>query len=149
MNNRNKQSTTSLLARLNQVSLKEIDTFIAGCEKKLSTEAYFSDFFASHEIKPSTIVKACQGYISKSYLYDLLGGKKNNPSRDNVLLICLGAHMNFKETRRTLELFHHRPLYPKETRDAIIAICINNEIFDIAVINDRLFEHGEKLFIAE
>ena len=100
----------------------------------------------SHDIKACDIVKECQGYISKSYIYDILSGKKLNPSRDNVILICLAAHMDLKMTRRTLEVFNHRPLYPKDPRDAIIAICINNKVFDIASINDRLFEHDKKLF---
>jgi hypothetical protein len=100
-------------------------------------------------MKTADILKNCQGYISKSYVYDLINGKKLKPSRDNVLLICLASHMNLKVTRRTLELFNHRNLYPKDKRDAIIAICINNKIYDIASVNDKLFEYGEKTFTNE
>ena len=52
----------------------------------------------------------------------------------------------FKETRRVLELFNLRPLYPKDDRDAIIAICINNKVFDVSDINERLFDYGLKTF---
>lgn len=143
------KSTTSLLNILNQTPLQDIDAFLADNQYENSVNKHFSEYFYKNDIKSSDIVKRCQGYISKSYIYDLINGKKNNPSRDNVILICLAAHMNLKETRRTLELFNHRALYPKDARDAIIAICINNKVYDIANINDRLFEHEEKIFSVE
>lgn len=137
----NTESTTGLLNVLKNTKIDELEDYIADNAINLCINQHFSDYFYKKNCKPSDIVRKCQGYISKSYIYDLLNGKKNNPSRDNVLLICIAAEMNLKETRRTLELFNHRELYPKDERDAIIAIFINNKIFDIEQINDRLFEH--------
>ncbi len=145
----NTDSTTSLLNILNQTHIDDLDEFLADHQFSNSASEHFSKYFSTHDIKASAIVKECQGYISKSYIYDILSGKKTNPSRDNVILICLAAHMDLKMTKRTLEIFGHRPLYPKDNRDAIIAICINNKVYDIANINDRLFEHEEKLFLID
>lgn len=50
--------------------------------------------------------------------------------------------MNWKETRRTLELFQLREIYVKDPRDIIIATAINQEQFDIDQINDKLAAHG-------
>lgn len=57
-------------------------------------------------------------------------------------MLCLAAHMNWKETRRTLELFQLREIYVKDPRDIIIATAINQEQFDIDQINDKLAAHG-------
>ncbi len=135
------KSTTSRLNILKGTKINDIDDYLSDNGHLIKASDYFSDYLYKKNIKASDIVKKCQGYISKSYIYDLLNGKKVNPSRDNVILICLASNMNLKETRRTLELFGHRNLYPKDNRDALIAIFINNNIFDIPIINDSLFEH--------
>ena len=138
--------TTSLLNILNETPINDIDEFVAEYGVEFNTGEFFSNYMYKHNIKSSDIVKKCQGYLSKSYIYDLLNGTKANPSRDNVILLCIAFHMDLKSTRRTLEIFGHRELYPKDSRDAIIAICINNGIYSIEEINDRLFEHNEPTF---
>ena len=87
------ESTTGLLNILNNTDIEELDDFIDEHGHSISIGEFFSDYLYSHNIKSSDIVKKCQGYISKSYIYDLLNGKKTNPSRDNVILLCLAADM--------------------------------------------------------
>ena len=82
-----------------------------------------------------------RGLISKSYVYDILGGVKTNPSRDIVLILCIAAGMDRKLVRRVLENYGHRDLYVKDTRDIIIATYINNKEYDIDRINDELFQY--------
>lgn len=142
----NNQSTTSLLEILKNTPIDELDNFIAENDGTYKINEYFSTYMYKNNIKTSDIVNNLKGYISKSYIYEILNGTKTNPSRDNIILICLAAKMDLKSTRRTLEIFNHRNLYPKDNRDAIIAICINNGIFDIESINDRLFEYSEPTF---
>ena len=77
-----------------------------------------------------------RGLISKSYVYDILGGVKTNPSRDIVLILCIAAGMDRKLVRRVLENYGHRDLYVKDTRD------INNQIYDLDRLNDELFRYG-------
>ena len=105
-------------------------------------ERYLSRHASTPSITTAEIVSRCKGLISKSYIYDLLNGQKTQPSRDIVLMLCLAAHMNWKETRRTLELFQLREIYVKDPRDIIIATAINQEQFDIDQINDKLAAHG-------
>ena len=86
-------------------------------------------------------IGGCRGLISKSYVYDILGGVKTNPSRDIVLILCIAAGMDRKLVRRVLENYGHRDLYVKDTRDIIIATYINNQIYDLDRINDDLFRY--------
>lgn len=142
-------STTELLNKLNHTSLAEMDDYLTSTPNSGKPVTYFSEYLAAHNIPVSQLVKSCQGYISKSYIYELLNGQKSNPSRDNLLMLCLSAHMNLKDTRRTLEVYRQPSLYPKNSRDAIIGICINNQVFDIACVNDTLHNKGEALLGAE
>lgn len=139
------KSTTDLLYVLNKTSLDDLDNFLDQNNGN-SISDFFSEYLHSHNLTPARIAKTCQGFIAKSYVYSLVNGEKTNPDRDKAILICLAAEMNLKETRRVLELFNLRPLYPKDDRDAIIAICINNKVFDVSDINERLFDYGLKTF---
>ena len=68
--------------------------------------------------------------------------RKTNPSRDVLLILCIAAKMDRKSTRRMLEVYGHRDLYVKDTRDIIIATYINNKNFDIDAINEELYRYG-------
>lgn len=143
------ESTTALLNILSHTSSEEIDKFCKEhLDKSGSIIEYFNNFTNPDKggISPAAVAKNCAAYMSKSYVYDLLNGQKSNPSRDKLLLICFSLHMNSKQTRRTLEMFGHRPLYPKDKRDMIISICINEKIWDIDKVNEKLATHGEIIF---
>ena len=62
--------------------------------------------------------------IEKSYYYQIFKGTRN-PSRDKVLRLCIGAGLSMRETTRALELSQLAPLYPKNRRDIIISVAIN------------------------
>ena len=135
--------TTELLHLFSKVRTeKDMERYLSRHASTPSIQDYFNEYFASHSITTAEIVSRCKGLISKSYIYDLLNGQKTQPSRDIVLMLCLAAHMNWKETRRTLELFQLREIYVKDPRDIIIATAINQEQFDIDQINDKLAAHG-------
>lgn len=135
--------TTELFHLFSKVRTeKEMEQYLAQHTVTTSIRDYFNDYIASHSVTTAEIARRCSGLISKSYVYDLLNGQKEQPSRDIILILCLAAHMNRKETRRTLELFQLRDLYVKDSRDIIIATAINLENFDIDAINDKLAAHG-------
>ena len=50
--------------------------------------------------------------------------------------------MNFAETDRALELAGERRIYPKDERDARIAIMINQGIKDVEDVNLMLESYG-------
>ena len=134
--------TTELLDVLNKLKPSEMDEFIQNYGKKAGNGAIFSEYIAGHNIEVSEIVKRSKGMVSKSYIYDILGGVKKNPSRDILLILCIASRMDRKYVRRVLENYGQRDLYVKDTRDIIIATYINNQIYDLDQLNDELFRYG-------
>ena len=83
--------------------------------------------------------------INPNYVYQLINGRKKNPGRDKVLAICIASGMDYRETNRALEVAGHRALYPKDERDAWIAISINNGERDVVKVNELLDSKGLKV----
>lgn len=133
--------TTELLNVLNQLKPSDMDEFIQKYGKKTGNGAIFSEYIAEHNIAVSEIVRRSKGLVSKSYIYDILGGVKKNPSRDILMILCIACRMDRKYVRRVLENYGQRDLYVKDTRDIIIATYINNRIYDLDQLNDELFRY--------
>lgn len=95
---------------------------------------------AKHDLKISQIIK--NSGISQSYAYEILNGTKPHPSRDYLLALCLGAHMDLKTTQHALRIAQLGELYAKVPRDAAIMMHINNEKWNLIDINIFLKEHG-------
>ena len=102
--------TTELLDVLNKLKPSEMDEFIQNYGKKAGNGAIFSEYIAGHNIEVSEIVKRSKGMVSKSYIYDILGGVKKNPSRDILLILCIASRMDRKYVRRVLENYGQRDL---------------------------------------
>lgn len=139
--NMQEKSTTELLDILNQMDKSQMDSYISQYGSTKPNTSIFSEYMADHGISTASVVKICEGHISKSYIYDILNGVKTQPSRDIALILCIATKMSRKMVRRVLETYNHRDLYAKDTRDIIIATHINNKEFDIDVINDALFQY--------
>lgn len=138
-----KETTTSLLNTLLNTDAEHMNNFINHIDADRRPCDVFHEYFARTNLTPAVAVNGLKGLMSKSYIYEIFGGNKVNPSRDALLLICLALNMNFKETKQVLESYQLAPLYPKDKRDAIIGICINNKIYNITLVNDKLFEADE------
>lgn len=143
------ESTTSLLHILNHLGKENMDSYIQEHGSVTQNTNIFSEYIAEHDITTASIVKNCSGYISKSYIYEILSGLKTQPSRDIILILCIAARMDRKMTRRVLETYHHRDLYAKDTRDIIIATYINNKDYVLDSINDELARYQLPLLNAE
>jgi hypothetical protein len=79
--------------------------------------------------------------VEKSYYYQIRKGTRT-PSRDKVLSLSIGAGLSVKETNRALELNGSAPLYPKNRRDIIITVGINQHasLIDINILLDKYGE---------
>ena len=67
------------------------------------------------------------------------GEKK--PSRDKLIAIAFGLHLNVEETQRMLKLGRHSELYARVARDAVILFAIQREK-DIWETDDLLTDKG-------
>lgn len=134
--------TTDLENILSQMKPANMKSYIAAYGHTNNNPHLFAEYITEMHISSAEIVKQCEGLLSKSYVYDLINAKKQNPSRDVVLILCFCAKMDRKTTRRMLENYGHRDLYPKDTRDIIIATYINNENYNLDAVNIELEDYN-------
>ena len=138
----NEDRTTDLEHIVSQLKPSDMHNYIDKHGSTHNNPTLFFDYINKHNIPSSEIAKYSAGLLSKSYVYDLINAVKHNPSRDVVLILCICAKMDRKFTRRMLENYGHRDLYPKDTRDIIIATYINNKNYDLDSINNELENYG-------
>lgn len=61
--------------------------------------------------------------LEKAYVYQIFNGEKN-PSRDKLIAVAFGLHLNEKETQRMLKVGGYSELYPRIARDAAILFSV-------------------------
>ena len=95
---------------------------------------------AQKGLKLSDVVK--NSGFGKGYVYNIFGGKRDNPDKMKLIGICIACHMTLAETQRTLKIAGKGILYPRNPGDAIIIYNINKENWSVMEINEQLFAHG-------
>lgn len=80
--------------------------------------------------------------LSQNYVYPILNGKREHPSKYKLTALCIGAQMNLKETQRALTLSGCANLHPKISADAGIIICINNGCNSVMEVEEFLLKNG-------
>ena len=80
--------------------------------------------------------------LERSYFYQVMKGTRS-PGRDKVLRLCLAAGLNMKETTRALELSENAALYPRNRRDIILTVAVNQKAGGDDA-NFLLFKYGEE-----
>lgn len=80
--------------------------------------------------------------LERSYFYQVMKGTRS-PGRDKVLRLCLGAGLSLKETTRALELSENAVLYPRNRRDIIITVAVNQKA-GVDDTNLLLYKYGEE-----
>ena len=134
------QLTDHLDQQLKSTSLENFSNYLKNLQQLPSLQDFFSVYIAKHDLKISQIIK--NRGISHSYAPDIFNGTKPHPSRDYLLALCLGAHMDLKTTQHALRIAQLGELYAKVPRDAAIMMHINNEKWNLIDINIFLEEHG-------
>ena len=129
-----------LTDHLDQQLKSNFSDYLKNLQQLPSLQDFFSVYIAKHDLKISQIIK--NSGISQSYAHEILNGTKPHPSRDYLLALCLGAHMNLKTTQHALRIAQLGELYAKVPRDAAIMMHINNEKWNLIDINIFLEEHG-------
>ena len=80
--------------------------------------------------------------LERSYYYQVMKGTRS-PGRDKVLRLCLAAGLSLRETTRALELSGNAPLYPKNRRDIILTVSVNQSA-SVDDANLLLYKYGEE-----
>ena len=70
----------------------------------------FQEILTQKKLKKSDVIR--NSGIDRGYAYDILSDKKQ-PSRDKVLLLCLGASFSFEEVQTLLKQTGYPMLYAR------------------------------------
>lgn len=82
--------------------------------------------------------------IERHYAYQILSGKKT-PSRDKLLMFCIGLEMTAKETQHFLLECSAPLLYAKNKRDNVILFALENKL-TVIELNELLYELNLDIF---
>lgn len=132
-------STEQLNQRLKSVSADEFSSYMNRLKTAPALHDFFSIYIANHSLNVTEIIK--NSLISPSYAYEILNGKKPHPSRDYLLSLCLGAHMDLNTTQHALRIAQLGELYSKVPRDAAIMLHIHQEKWNLIDLNHFLEDH--------
>ena len=151
MNNEPFYINNSMTPRLEDL-IRKIDTF-EEFEQQFSDEFLNDDDrvgnYLEHLLwqynKDQATVSKLAG-LDRSYVGNIVRGKKNNPSRDALIAICLVLGSTLDEVQYLLKYAGHAPLYVRRKRDVIIwfGFMKNKTINDV---DADLFDRGYKTFI--
>lgn len=134
-------TTRSLSKKLQNIrDDSEAEQFIRNHSDIVSIHSFLNGLMADNNITVPELIK--RSGISRNYIYNILGGERTNPGRDKIIAICIGLGASFSQINRALELVKHSALYPKDERDARIAIAVNQGIKSVTEVNLMLEKNG-------
>lgn len=90
-----------------------------------SVAEYLDLLINEKKLKKSDIIR--DGNLDRNYAYQIFNGTKKNPSRNKMLMIAFGMHMNVEEARKLLKICQLSDLYPRNPRDGAILFCLDKE----------------------
>lgn len=134
--------------------IKNIDTFDE-FEKKFSDE-----FLADDDRVGNYLEKLIWKYdrdfssvsykagLDRSYVGNIVRGKKNNPGRDALIAICLEIGTTVDEVQYLLKYAGHAPLYVRRKRDVIIWFGFIKHK-ELREVDYDLYTRGYKTFLKE
>ena len=139
------ESTTRKLSDVlsNIDNTKDMEKFM---EEPKVTDSFknFPDYFRSldsvQKMESSELIR--KSGLERSYYYQVMKGTRS-PGRDKVLRLCLAAGLSLRETTRALELSGNAPLYPKNRRDIILTVSVNQSA-SVDDANLLLYKYGEE-----
>ncbi|QIK70440.1 XRE family transcriptional regulator [Erysipelothrix sp. HDW6C] len=106
----------------------------------------FNELLEAKSLSKREVIDA--SLLNPTYAYEIFSGKKTNPSRNHILQLTLGMGCTLEETKYVLKHSNVNPLYPKNTRDAIIIYAINHK-HDLSETEELLEKHGESYICRE
>ena len=136
------QETTRHLSRLLQNVRDDIsgEKFIEQYSETGELHTFLNYLLAKSGITITELIE--RSCVNKNYIYNILNGERKSPGRDKVIALCIGLEAGFRNTNRALELVKYAPLYPKDERDARIAIAINQGVHSVTDVNILLETKG-------
>lgn len=79
--------------------------------------------------------------LHRSYVGNIVRGKKNNPSRAALIAICLVIGTTIDEVQYLLKYAGQAPLYVRRKRDVVIWFAFMKNL-TLEALDDELYERG-------
>ena len=79
--------------------------------------------------------------LARSYVGNIINGKKNNPGRDALISICLAIGTDLNEVQYLLRYGGHAPLYVRRRRDVVIWFGFRKKR-TLMQVDEDLYNHG-------
>lgn len=138
------QDTTRSLSKKLQEIRDDSDgeKFIRSHSDSETLHGFLNSLMAEQKITIPELID--RSGISRNYIYNILSGERTNPGRDKVIAMCIGLRASFSQINRALELVKHSALYPRDERDARIAIAVNQGVRTVTEVNLMLEKNGLK-----
>ena len=87
----------------------------------MTLSEYLMQLLKQKKLKRARVIQ--DSGLEKAYVYQIFKGEKR-PSRDKLIALAFGLHLNVEETQRMLKLGGCSELYARTKRDALILFCI-------------------------
>lgn len=92
------------------------------------------------ELTKAAVIKNAE--LNEIYGYQIFSGKRK-PSRDKLVMLCIGMALGLEETQQVLKLAGYAFLYPKKHRDCILIYGLQHGL-SIYEINEILYDRNEE-----
>lgn len=135
-----KKTTDELLKVLK--SKKEYSDFFSEEKHELifkSVAEYLNFLLEEKKITKAEVIK--NSNLDRTYAYQLFSGRRENPSRNKMLMLAIGMHLNFDETQKLLKVSELAQLYVRMPRDSVIIHCLEKGL-SLDDTNLYLDKHG-------
>jgi len=140
----NEKSTEYLMHKLNTFTAKDFKNYLKEPEvdSRKNLSSYLLEYLGKNNLSQAEVIR--KSGLSRGYANNIFNGNRENPSREKLLTLCVACGMNTLETNRALKLAGVSELYPKNSRDAAIIVCLNSG-YDIFDVNIFLEDNGMSL----
>lgn len=135
------QGSPSAEAKFNLRNAQSFRDFLAKNKENMLDQTlseHLTMLLHRKKLRRSDVVKDSR--LEKSYVYQIFSGEKK-PSRDKLIAIAFGLHLNEEETQRMLKLAGYSELYARVIRDALILFAIQHGM-KIEDLDDELDAEG-------
>lgn len=133
-----KKSTDELSKILeSKKNRKDLDDYLNQNRESFSNQTFAE--LLEQTLKENNVSKAKaikQSNIERTYAYEIFRGSKV-PSRDKVIMLCIGMEADVEQTKQLLLRLKLAPLYLKDERDSIIIFGLQRKM-SVMDINDTL-----------
>ncbi len=142
-----KKPTDELNNILSKVKPDQLDLYFKENEKYMADEKkgfyyYMKDVLEEKNIRLKDVYSFAG--VTESYGSKILTMEKHTRNRDLIIRFCIAGHFTWEETNRALKLYGMNELYAKDERDACFIVAINNRIYDMSEIDERLLARSLK-----